>query len=76
MSEKEILYKLKQSVLDFDEKAAVKAAKEAIDAGIDPLEAIKDGLYPGLKEIADQYEQNYYLTDMILASDAFYAGTK
>ena len=75
MSEKEILYKLKQSVLDFDEKAAVKAAKEAIDAGIDPLEAIKDGLYPGLKEIADQYEQNYYLTDMILASDAFYAGT-
>jgi len=75
MSEKEILYKLKQSVLDFDEKAAVKAAKEAIDAGIDPLEAIKNGLYPGLKEIADQYEQTYYITDMILASDAFYAGT-
>ncbi len=75
MSEKEILYKLKQSVLDFDEKAAVKAAKEAIDAEIDPLEAIKNGLYPGLKEIADQYELTYYLTDMILASDAFYAGT-
>ena len=75
MSKKEILYKLKQSVLNFDEKTAVKAAKEAIDAGIDPLEAIKDGLYPGLKEIADQYEQTYYITDMILASDAFYAGT-
>lgn len=75
MSEKEILYKLKQSVLDFDEKAAVKAAKEAIDAEIDLLEAIKNGLYPGLKEIADQYELTYYLTDMILASDAFYAGT-
>ncbi len=75
MSEKEILYKLKQSVLNFDEETAIKAAKEALDAGIDPLEAIKNGLYPGLKEIADQYEQTVYLTDMILASDAFYAGT-
>ncbi|MFX1418577.1 MAG: B12-binding domain-containing protein [Promethearchaeota archaeon] len=74
MSDERILIKLKQSVLDFDEEAAIKAAKEAIDAGLDPLEAIKNGLYPGLKEIADQYEKTVYITDMILASDAFYAG--
>ncbi|MFW9881676.1 MAG: B12-binding domain-containing protein [Candidatus Thorarchaeota archaeon] len=74
MSDKEILFKLKKSVLDFDEVTAIKAANEAIKAGVDPLEAIKNGLYPGLKEIADQYEQTVYLTDMILASDAFYAG--
>ena len=43
MSDNEILFKLKQSVLDFDEETAIKAAKEAIDAGIDPLEAIKNG---------------------------------
>ncbi|MFX1496079.1 MAG: B12-binding domain-containing protein, partial [Promethearchaeota archaeon] len=32
------------------------------------------GLYLGIKEIADQYEKTMYITDMILASDAFYAG--
>jgi methanogenic corrinoid protein MtbC1 len=74
LSKEEIFEKLKQSVLNYDEEAAIKAAKEAINAGIDPLQAIKNGLYLGLKEIADQYEQTVYITDMILASDAFYAG--
>ena len=75
MPDKEILNKLKQSVLDFDEEAAKEAAKEALEARIDPIEAIKNGLYLGLKEIADQYEDTVFITDMILASDAFYAGT-
>jgi len=74
MPDKEILNKLKQSVLDFDEEAAKEAAKEALEARIDPIEAIKNGLYLGLKEIADQYEDTVFITDMILASDAFYAG--
>ncbi|MCK4686702.1 MAG: cobalamin-dependent protein [Candidatus Lokiarchaeota archaeon] len=74
MSDDEILNKLKESVLDFDEDTAKEAAKEAIKAGIDPSKAIKEGLYLGLKEIADQYEDTYFITDMIIASDVFYAG--
>ena len=74
MSDKEILNKLKESVLNFDEEGAKKAAKNAIEAGIDPLKAIKEGLYLGLKEIADQYEDTVFITDMIIASDVFYAG--
>jgi len=74
MSDDEILNKLKESVLDFDEETAKEAAKEAIKAGIDPSKAIKEGLYLGLKEIADQYEDNFFITDMVIASDVFYAG--
>jgi methanogenic corrinoid protein MtbC1 len=74
MTDEEILIKLKESVLNFDEENAKKAAKEAIKAGIDPSKAIKEGLYLGLKEIADQYEEAFYITDMIIASDVFYAG--
>ncbi len=74
MTDKEILNKLKQSVLDFNEKSAEETAKEAIKTGIKPIDAIKNGLYLGLKEIADEYEKTYFITDMILASDAFYAG--
>ena len=74
MSDEEILNKLKESVLNFDEEAAKKAATTAIGAGIDPLKAIKEGLYLGLKKIADQYEDTVFITDMIIASDVFYAG--
>jgi len=74
LSNEEILLKLKNSVMDYDEETAKEAAKEALEAGIDPYDAIKNGLYPGLKEIANQYEETIYITDMILACDAFYAG--
>lgn len=75
MSEDEIFKKLRDSVLDYDIKAAEDTAKEALEAGINPLEAIRKGLYQGIKEITEQYEKTVFITDMILASDAFYAGT-
>ena len=74
MSEDEILKKLKNSVVNYDTVAAAEAAKEALEMNINPLDAIRKGLYPGIKEIAKQYESTVFITDMILASDAFYAG--
>ena len=74
MLKEDILKRLKESVLDYDSKAAKEAAKEALEAGIDPIEAIQKGLYFGLKEVCDQYEDTVFLTDIILASDAFYDG--
>ncbi|MFX1499293.1 MAG: B12-binding domain-containing protein, partial [Promethearchaeota archaeon] len=68
MSEDDIFKKLRDSVLNYDTTAAKEAAKEALKAGIDPLDAIRKGLYLGIKEIADQYEKTMYITDMILAS--------
>jgi methanogenic corrinoid protein MtbC1 len=74
MSKENILNKLKKSVLNYDGEAAKEAAKEALEAGIDPIEAIQQGLYSGLKELCDEYERTVYITDMVLASDAFYEG--
>nr|MDO8115865.1 cobalamin-dependent protein [Candidatus Sigynarchaeota archaeon] len=76
MSQEEIMQKLKDSVLKYDKDAAKAAAQEALKAGIDPLDAMKKGLYPGLKEICDHYEDTVFITDMLLASDAFYAGAE
>ena len=64
MTNEEILNKLKQCVLDYDLEAAKETAKEALEAGIDPMEAIKKGLYLGLKEIADEYEETYFITGL------------
>ncbi|MFX1451132.1 MAG: B12-binding domain-containing protein [Promethearchaeota archaeon] len=68
--------KLKESVINMDSDAAKKAAKEALDAKIDPSEAIKKGLYLGLSEVCDEYEKTVFPTEMLIASDAFYEGVK
>jgi methanogenic corrinoid protein MtbC1 len=77
MSAKEaILLKLKESVINQDCEAAKEAAQEALNAGIDPIEAIQKGLYAGLKEVCDNYEKIYFVAELVIASDAFYDGMK
>jgi methanogenic corrinoid protein MtbC1 len=76
MTEEEIMQRLKDSVTNYDQDAAKAAAQDALDAGIDPMDAMKNGLYVGLKEICDHYEESVYLVDMLLGSDAFYAGAE
>lgn len=56
MAEKEkILKKLAESVVNFEEAAAVAAVDEAINAGIDPVEALTKGLTAGIKEVGEKF---------------------
>jgi trimethylamine corrinoid protein len=75
-SKDEVITKLKESVINQDCEAAKAAAKEALKAGIDAAEAIRDGLYAGLKEVCDEYEKTVFVAELIIASDAFYDGLK
>ena len=66
-----ILEKLKQTILDFDEDAALDAANEALAAGVDPVEAV-GALADGLNELDDKFERmEVFLPEIMLASDAF-----
>ncbi len=76
MTNEEIIAKLQQSVLGFDNNAAKEAAQAALKAGIDPMEAINKGLYPALQKICEEFENTTFLTDILLGSDAFYAGVE
>lgn len=69
----DILAKLKQSILDFDEDVALEAAKEAVAEGLDPVEAI-GSLAEGLNELGEAFEKmEVFLPEIMLASDAFKA---
>jgi len=71
MEKDKILEKLRLSVINGDIEAAEAAAKEAIDAGIDPLEAIEEGLSKGIKEVGDKFEKlELFLSDMMVAAEA------
>ncbi len=71
----EILEKLKQAVINYDEDGAKEAAKEAIEAGVDAGEAIFNGLVKGMEEVGRLFEaQEYFVPELLMCADALYAG--
>ncbi len=65
---------MKQSIIDGDEEAAAAVAKQALEAGIDPLEAINAGYVAGMSYVGEQFaEGEMFLPDMMLAAEAMKA---
>ena len=57
---KEILEGLKLAVKDFEEEAAAKWAKTALEEGMDPFVATMGGLAEGMIMAGDLYNQKEY----------------
>ena len=77
MSEKDILGKLSAAVQSFDADLAANAAKDAVDAKINPVTAIEKGLAVGLREIGDKFESGeLWLPHLVLGAEAMEAAIK
>ncbi|MCJ7464405.1 MAG: cobalamin-dependent protein [Thermoplasmata archaeon] len=75
MSDEKILKDLQNAILGYDSTAAVRAAKAAIAAKMDPLVAIEKGFAPSIEEIGEKFEKmEIYLPELMLAADAMRAG--
>jgi corrinoid protein of di/trimethylamine methyltransferase len=62
-------------VVKYDEDMVREAAQKVLEEGIDPLEAIMDGLAAGMQEVGELYERNeYFVPEVLLCADALYAG--
>lgn len=71
----EILKDLAEGVLNMDDELAVRAAQEAVAAGLDALDAITNGLVSGMNRAGELYdEEEYFVPELLLCSDAMYAG--
>lgn len=72
---KEILEKMKNGVIQYDEDACRDAAHEAVDAGMDANEAIFEGLVAGMEEVGRLFEaQEYFVPEILMCADALYVG--
>jgi trimethylamine corrinoid protein len=72
---KEILEKLRNAVIQYDEDACKEGAQQALDAGLDANEAIFDGLVSGMEEVGRLFEaQEYFVPEILMCADALYAG--
>ena len=74
-TKEEILKKLAECVVEFDEDGAKEWAQKALDSGMDAFEAIMDGLAAGMEKVGDLYDQHeYFVPELLMSCDALYAG--
>ena len=71
MPENDIFVTLAQAVMAGDQTAAREAAEEALAAGLDPLEAVRQGVMKATEVVGERFQSfEVFLPELILAADA------
>lgn len=74
-SKEELIKALYDCVVEMEDEEVVDIAQEYIDAGYPAFDGIMEGLVEGMNETSRLYdEEEYFITDVLLCSDAMYAG--
>jgi corrinoid protein of di/trimethylamine methyltransferase len=71
LNHSEILRELHDSVVEGDDERCVAAAERSLEAGMLPLDAIEQGLTPGIREVGDRFgRMELFLPEMVLSARA------
>ena len=74
-SKEELLEKLKEGVVEFEDDQVKEASQEWLDAGFLALDGIMDGLAAGMEIVGDLYERHeYFVPEVLMCADALYGG--
>ena len=74
-AKEELLEKLKNGVVEYEEDEVKEASQQALDDGYNALEMIMDGLAAGMEIVGDLYDRNeYFVPEVLMCADALYAG--
>lgn len=72
---RELLDRLKEGVVNFDEDLVRRTSQEVIEEGLDAYDAVMNGLAAGMEKVGELYDkQEYFVPEMLMAADALYAG--
>lgn len=71
----DFIARVAETVCEMEEEKTVTLINEALTAGIDPLEILNNGLIKGMGKAGQLFEeQEYFVAELLLCSDAMYAG--
>lgn len=74
-TKEELLAKLSECVVEMEDEDVVDVANEYIEGGYPAFDGIMEGLVAGMNKASDLYDaEEYFVTDVLLCSDAMYAG--
>ena len=72
---KELLEKLSECVVEMEDEEIVDVAREYAELGYSANDGIMEGLVDGMNKAGELYEEEeYYIAELLLCSDAMYAG--
>lgn len=75
MAEKEMLDKIRTSIVSMSVANTEAATQEALDAGVDPLHIVEGGLAAGLTEIGEMWiRKERFISHVLMAAKAVAAG--
>ncbi len=70
----ELFKAMAQSIIDGDAEVAEKLARQAVEQGIDPLEAINQGFVVGVNQVGSEFScGNAFLPELVMAGEAMKA---
>ncbi len=62
---------LRKAVIEGEVRDAVAAAREALDAGVEPLDMISQGIGPAMAEVGKLFEEGeYFVPELLMAARA------
>lgn len=74
-SKEELLKLMSDAVLEMEDDEITDIAEEYIEAGYPAFDGIMEGLIDGMNKASRLFdEEEYFVTDILLCSDALYAG--
>ena len=74
MTDNEFIAQIAQAVMDGEPGIAQDATRQALEAGIDPLSILNEGLMTGSDEVGKRFESGeYFLPELMLAGRALKA---
>jgi methanogenic corrinoid protein MtbC1 len=72
---KELIKGLHDAVVNMDEHAVAELSQAVLKEGVDAHDAVTHGLAAAMDKVGELYiEQEYYVPELLLCSDALYAG--
>ena len=74
-SEKEVLAKLRDAIVNLDIDGVKKASEEALAVGVPAFKAVIDGMAKGMEVVGQKYEDGeYFLAELIMAGETMKEG--
>jgi corrinoid protein of di/trimethylamine methyltransferase len=71
----DVIVKLKDAVVNGDKEAVLQTAKEALDAGMKPIDILENGISEGAKIVGKRFEEmEIFLTNLMISGEAMMAG--
>ena len=71
----ELFKGLSDAVINYDEEASAELSRAVLADGVDPYDAVLNGLSAGMEKVGELFaKQEYFVPEVLLCADALYAG--